>query len=141
MLEPAKPLPLTQKKPFSRCCKASQQQSRYRADMVTIHRLGAHLLGKSNEFTELDKRKASRLGQTLIETSSMVDMLNHCAIDVNDNAVMVSFVMPRHTLKRLTHQQERVAELVFNEHFLQAAEENDTLYNDLMMLFETVAHE
>lgn len=109
--------------------------------MITIHRLGEHLLGKSKEFTELDERRASRLGQTLTETSSMVDMLNHCAIDIDDDAVMVSFIMSRQTLKRLSQQQERVAELVFNEHFLQAAEENDTLYNDLIALFETVAHE
>jgi hypothetical protein len=109
--------------------------------MIAIHRLGEHLLGKSKEFTELDARKASRLGQTLTETSSMVDMLDHCAIDIDDDAVMVSFIMPRQTLKRLSQQQERVAELVFNEHFLQAAEENDTLYNDLIALFETVAHE
>jgi len=109
--------------------------------MVTIHRLGAHLLGKSNEFTELDRRQVSRLGQTLTETSSMVDMLNHCAIDINDDAVMVSFVMPRQTLKRLTQQQERVAALVFNEHFLQATEENDALREDILALFETVANE
>jgi hypothetical protein len=109
--------------------------------MIAIHRLGEHLLGKSTEFTELNKRKASRLGQTLTETSSMVDMLNHCAIDIDEDVAMVSFIMPRQMLKRLNYQQERVAELVFNEHFLQATEENDALLNDLMMLFETVANE
>jgi len=113
----------------------------YAKFMIAIHRLGEHLLGKSKEFTDLDKRKASRLGQTLTETSSMVDMLNHCAIDIDDTAVMVSFIMPRRTLKSLSQQQERVAELVFNEHFLQATEENDALYEGLMALFEKAAQE
>lgn len=109
--------------------------------MVTIHRLGEHLLGKSSEFTELDERTASRLGQAYSENSSTVDMLNHCAIDIDDDAVMVSFIMPRRILKRLNEQQERVAELIFNEHFLQATEENDALRHDLIALFETVANE
>ncbi|MEM7736453.1 MAG: hypothetical protein AAF267_11745 [Deinococcota bacterium] len=109
--------------------------------MLTIHRLGQHLLGKSNEFTELSTGSAHRFGQALSETSSLVDLLNHCAINIDDTNVLVSFSLPKTVLQDLINRQEHVSELVFSELFLLALDVNDQLRNDLFSLFEAVATE